>query len=283
MKVCVVIAARNAAATIGDQLDALAEAEDPPEEWEVIVCENGSTDGTREVAERFSGRLPLRTIEVLGEPSVGRARNAGVAASDADAAIFCDADDVVSPTFLRAMVGALERHEAVGARAELELLNDPWTLAPRDDVDGLRILPFPPHLPFASGYGLGVRRACHDEIGGFDESIALEDVDYSIRLQRAGVTLHYEPSAVVHYRTRKKLGGISRQAFGYANAFALLQKRYGEGTDGPAWAWPIRGWKHVLGAVPDATSQAGRATLAWRAGWQAGRIAGSVRYRVLAA
>jgi len=282
MKVSVVIAARNAAATIGDQLEALAEAEDPPDEWEVIVCENGSTDGTREVAERFSGRLPLRTIDVLGEPSVGRARNAGVAASDAEGVIFCDADDVVSPTFLRAMAGALERHEAVGARAELDLLNEPWTLAPRDDVDGLRILPFSPYLPFASGYGLGVRRARHDEIGGFDESIMLEDVDYSIRLQLAGVTLHYEPHAIVHYRTRAQLRGIARQAFFYARDFALLQRRYSDAARGPAWAWPLKGWRHVFGALPHATTRAGRAKLAWRAGWQAGRIAGSVRYRVLA-
>lgn len=283
MKVCVVIAARNAAATIGEQLEALAESEDQPDEWEVIVCENGSTDGTREVAERFSGRLPLRTIEVPGEPSIGRARNVGVAASDADALIFCDADDVVSRTFLRAMVGALERHEAVGARAELHLLNDPWTLAPRRDVDALAILPFPPHLPIASGFGLGVRRARHDEIGGFDESVTLEDVDYSIRLQLAGVTLHYEPCAVVHYRTRAQLGGIARQAFVYAHAFALLQKRYSHAVAGSAWTWPLKGWRHVFGALPRATTRAGRATLAWRAGWQAGRIAGSVRYRVLAA
>jgi glycosyltransferase involved in cell wall biosynthesis len=282
VKVAVVIAARNAAATIGDQLEALAGAEDPPHGWEVIVCENGSIDGTREVAERFSDRLPLRTIAVEGEPSVGRARNAGVAASDAEALIFCDADDVVAPRFVRAMAAALERHEAVGARAEFDLLNDPWTLAPRDDVDGLRILPFPPHLPFASGYGLGVRRARHDEIGGFDESMILDDVDYSIRLQLAGVALHYEAQAIVHYRTRAQLGGIARQGFFYSRDFVLLQKRYSDATAGPAWVWPLKGWRHVFGALPHATTRGGLATLAWRAGWQAGRIAGSVRYRVLA-
>ena len=282
MKIAVVIAARNAAAMIAEQLQALAEAEPPPGEWEVILCDNGSTDGTREIAERYRARLPLRIVDGPDGPSIGGARNTGVAASDAEALIFCDADDVVSGMFLRAMAGALERHEAVGARAELQHLNSPWTRAPRDDLDGLRILPFPPHLPFASGYGFGVHRRRHDDIGGFDETMALEDVDYSIRLQRAGVTLSYEPGAIVHYRVRSKLGEIGRQAFVYADGFALLQKRYGEGPRLSPWLWPLKGWTHVLGALPGVTTRAGRARLVWRAGWQLGRIAGSIRHRVLA-
>ena len=54
-----------------------------PEPWEVIVSDNGSTDETRRIVERFHGRLPGLRIVAKGE-----------------ALLFCDADDEVGPGWL---------------------------------------------------------------------------------------------------------------------------------------------------------------------------------------
>jgi hypothetical protein len=65
---------------------------------------------------------------------------------------------------------------------------------------------------------------------------------------------------------------------------ARVQRRYkrpGERVAGQR-TWLVEGWRPLLGTVPQLGRRAGRAQLAWHVGWQAGRYAGSLRYRVLA-
>ena len=66
MKLSIVIPCRNAARTIAVQLDALC-AQQWRGGWEVIVADNGSTDGTQAIVEGYSRRLPgLRLIDACG-------------------------------------------------------------------------------------------------------------------------------------------------------------------------------------------------------------------------
>jgi GT2 family glycosyltransferase len=112
----------------------------------------------------------------------------------------------------------------------------------------------------------------------------LFDTDFSVKAQLAGFELVYVPEAVVHYRYRSTFGGIFDQARRYAEQMARIQGRYrppGEPVPGRR-TWPVEGWRPLLAEVPRVGSKAGRARLAWHLGWQAGRYAGSVRYRVLA-
>src|SRR5262245_53435164 len=116
MKLSVIIPCRNAVKTIEAQLDALCQQEWEGG-WEVIVADNGSMDGTREVVARFFGRLPpLLLVDASTRRGAGHARNVGVKAATGDAIVFCDADDEVGAGWLSAMGNALTRHDFVAGR-----------------------------------------------------------------------------------------------------------------------------------------------------------------------
>lgn len=284
--VSVVLACRNAEATLAAQLEALAR-QGFAEPWELMLVDNGSSDGTLAVADRFAERLPLRVVDASERAGQAFALNAGVRAAGAERIVFCDADDEVADGWLAALAGALAEHELVAGRHDVEALNAPAFRASREPafVHGLPTLPFPPFVPHATSSALGLTRRLHDELGGFDETMdVLFDTDLSVRAQLAGHAIHEVPEAVVRYRYRDTLGGTFRQARSYAAAMALLQCRYvPAGARAPGRrTWLVEGWQPVLGALPRAGTAAGRARLAWLLGWQAGRYAGSVRYRVLA-
>lgn len=91
MRISVIIAARNAAVTLGAALDSALGQTLPPEE--VIVVDDGSRDGTADVARSFPGVL------CLSQPArgVSAARNRGVAAARGDWVAILDADDLWVP------------------------------------------------------------------------------------------------------------------------------------------------------------------------------------------
>ena len=286
-RLSVVIPAYNATGTFGVQLDALA-AQKWSKPWEVLVADNGSTDGTRELVESFTGRIPgLRVVDASARRGPPFALNLGARDADGEALAFCDADDEVAPGWIAAMGAALADEECVACRQEVDKLNEPWVLESRgpsimSDGVGLR-LPFPPYLPHAPSSGLGVRRALHERVGGFDESLfANYDTDYCIRLQQLGVRIAFAPDALLQYRYRDDIGAIFSQARLYAETSALLQKRYATGAAVPAWRWPVKHWRPLLRELVGSYRRGSRARLAWLAGWQVGRYAGSVRHRVLA-
>ena len=156
LKLSVVIPCLNAAATIGVQLEALAR-QSWEGEWEVIVADNGSTDGSREIVESYRGRLPgLKLVDASDRRGQAHARNLGAAAATGDAFLFCDADDEVAPGWLAALGRALAVHEFVACRYDNETLNPVWVrrthLNPQKD--GLTAYDYPPFLPHAGGGGL---------------------------------------------------------------------------------------------------------------------------------
>jgi glycosyltransferase involved in cell wall biosynthesis len=71
--VSVVVPVRNAARTLGYQLEALA-SQDSASSWEVVAVDNRSEDESRQIAERFSGRLELRVVEARERLGAGYAR-----------------------------------------------------------------------------------------------------------------------------------------------------------------------------------------------------------------
>jgi glycosyltransferase involved in cell wall biosynthesis len=142
--VSVVIPARNARRTLGAQLEALR-AQDYAGPWELVVADNGSTDGTADLASAWAHTLPLRVVDASLRRGASFARNRGWRSALGDLMAFCDADDVVSSGWLSRLTEAAEEADLVGGPYEFRRLNaiqgQPWWDGASLPV-GLNFLPF---------------------------------------------------------------------------------------------------------------------------------------------
>jgi glycosyltransferase involved in cell wall biosynthesis len=284
MDLSVVIPCKNGAGAIGEQLAALSRQHwNRP--WEVIVADNGSTDGTAAVVLKHKKHLPqLRWLDASRRPGAAHARNAGVAAAGGQAIAFCDADDEVGTDWLAAMGNGLKHHDFVAARLDIEKLNLPEITSNLNHPqrDGLQTVAYPPHLPHASGTSLGVRRELHHAVGGFDEDLPyLEDTDYCFRLQLRGIKLHFLAEAVVHYRFKDRPQELFRQARHWGQYNVLMYKRYREHMrlEHP-WKRHLSLWRSLIRRSPCLLEKEQRPAWVKTLGTQVGLLQGSIKYRV---
>jgi glycosyltransferase involved in cell wall biosynthesis len=134
VQLSVVVPCRNAAETLGEQLEALTR-QSFRALWEVVVVDDGSTDDTRAVAEGFLDRLPLVVVDAGdGHHSPARARNVGVQAARGERILFCDSDDVVDDGWGSALEHALDEHGFVCARRNLQRLKSALAMESNRDV-----------------------------------------------------------------------------------------------------------------------------------------------------
>lgn len=286
MKLSVVIPCYNAVDTLGVQLEALAnQCWSKP--WEVIVVDNRSTDGSRQIAERYKGRLPnLRIVDASAGQGTQFAMNVAVEAATGEAIAVCDADDEVAPGWVAAMGEALSRHDFVACSVDIEKLNPPWVTSGRvhPQRDGLQKALYPPYLLHAGGGTLGVKRSLYIMVGGYDEALTyLHDTDFCFKLQRAGVQLHFVPDAVVHVRLRHTLGGVYHQARCWAVYKVGVYKKYQGATEiesPPSWKRYARNWQYLLQALPYIRQKRDCLRFVGMLGSQVGLLQGSLKYRI---
>ena len=287
MKLSVIIPCFNVADTLAYQLEALANQQ-WSEPWEVIVADNGSTDGSMAILEQYKQKLAnLRLVDASDRRGRAHACNVGVLAAAGEAIAFCDADDIVGAGWVAAMGEALSKYDFVACRLDCEKLNEPWTLKYRSlnlQSDGSIEYEYPPYLPHAAGASLGVKGSIHEAVGGFDETLLrLQDTDYCWKIQLAGTKLHFVPEAVIYYRFRHTIRGLYRQARLWGDYNVFLYKKYRAlGMPQLSWKASIKAWLHLLKRFPQILSKEDRAKWLWLLGWRVGRVQGCIRYRVLA-
>lgn len=222
----------------------------PPE---VVVVDNGSTDGSTEALRRLHPDVAV----VVPGANLGYARgaNLGIACTTAPVVAVCNADVVVSPGAGAAMLARFAAEDDLGALGPSIRNPDgsPYPSARRDPGVGdalghallgalrpgnrftrrYRNLDLAPDVPrdtdWCSGAAVWLRRAALDEVGGWDERYFLffEDVDLGRRLRRAGWRVAYEPAAQVihalgasrHRRPVRSVLAHHRGAYRYAAAW----------------------------------------------------------------
>lgn len=274
--------------TIADQLHALFRQEAAPP-FEVIVADNGSTDRSAEIVEALSSVAPpgveLFVVDCSQRVGVSAARNAGVKASRADRVLICDADDIVSPVWVREMMAALQTYDLVGGALDQATLNPDLvgTVARRLDENLPISLGF---LPFAMGANVGARRKMIEAIGGWDETFigGGDDVDFSWRAQLAGYTIGFSEGAVIAYRLRNDLKGACKQSYRYARAGPRLYRIYGHlGARRRTSRSIVYSWFWIISRAPVVAFGSYGLRILWcrRVGLAFGRVAGSLRNRVL--
>jgi glycosyltransferase involved in cell wall biosynthesis len=278
----VVIPTHNGAATLGDQLSALATQKvDRP--FEVLVVNNQSTDATEEIARAAMDRLPLRVVRAFAGAGVSYARNAGTAEASGDRVLYCDADDVVRPGWVQAMTEALDSYDIVGGVNDVTRINS-TTVQALSWHPAMDALPTAmKYLPYAIGSNMGVRKAVLDALGGFDETYVggHEEVDFAWRAQEAGHSIGFVPDAIIDYRLRDTMKGVMKQRHGYGRSYAQLYSRFRHAPiPRNRFRREIRSLLSGLADLPQAVRQ--RRIPLWLAGaaWTTGRWRGSLAARV---
>jgi GT2 family glycosyltransferase len=184
-----------------------------PEPHEVIVVDNGSTDGTVDwVVARDRGGL-IRNRENLG---FARAANQGMAAASGDTVVVLNNDTLVTKGWLAALLRALDRDPRIGIAAPMSnyvsggQLIDPvgyesgpsqeledYVAQRAEDYEGAGF-----GVERVSGLCMAISRRLIDHIGGFDPIFAIgnyEDDDYSIRARKAGFRLWVCQDSFIHH------------------------------------------------------------------------------------
>ena len=284
--VSVVVPAYNEAAHLGAQLRALG-AQDYEGEVEILVADNGSTDGTPDVARAAAEQsLPqVRVLDASQRPGPSAARNAGWRAARGELVLFCDADDLVEPGWVRAMVDALGTAGVVGGRLEVESLNDRLTLAWRQPPAQTALPRGEGYLPFAMGSNMGARADVLRTVGGFDEELdrSGEEPDLCWKAQLAGEAIAFAPDAVIRYRLRQGLCPLVRQQRNWGKGSVDLYVRFRDkGMPRSSTARSLRRWAELLAATPYAlASRERRGRWAARLAYRWGRVLASIEHRTV--
>lgn len=208
------MAAFNAAATITEQLAALAHQVGAGNDWEVIVVDNGSDDKTMQFVAASIETFPvkLRVVSATERRGAAYARNYGVAITRAPYVAFCDADDRVTCNWVAEALDALQDCDVVtGTILQYQPPSDhsePQLFAGGhfNTVIG----------PAISGGNFAAKTETLRQIGGFDESFTRyghEDSELSIRIHEQGGRVQWAPKMRLFYRNPRGARTLLRKNF----------------------------------------------------------------------
>jgi len=235
-KVSVVIAARDAEATLPALLAACA-AQDHPGPLEVVVVDDGSTDDTARVAREAGVRVVQQ--ENRGPAA---ARNRGWREARAPVVLFTDSDCVPRSDWARRLAGGLDDDHAVSC-GSYGIANPGNLLAETVHAEILwRHSRLPDDVEFAGSYNLGVRREALEAVGGFDEAYPVpsgEDNDLSYRLRDAGHRIRFVRDAVVAHHHPVSLRRYLREQARHGAWRMVLYARHPGRARGDGYAGPL--------------------------------------------
>ncbi|MEO6835095.1 MAG: glycosyltransferase family A protein [Candidatus Tumulicola sp.] len=231
MRATIQLCTYNRAELLERVLDACFEQTAPEDAYEVVLVNDGSTDGTPATIERARARARC-AFTVVTQPNSGLAkgRNAGIARAAGERIIFIDDDVLVLPNFVAEHLRAHAAHpQAIvrGGAIDVESFDDlpppVWSIK---DYSGNYFWTTNVSLPLAT-----IRA-----IGGFDGAFSeygWEDIDVGLRLRARGVKAIFNPKALAyHFKPRPRSGSVEkmvRQAQAQARTAVRLAKLH------PTW------------------------------------------------
>ncbi len=225
--VSVVVPCYNSRMTIGECLAGLESQTFPPDQFEIIVADNGSTDGSSELIQVQFPRVRLLHVTQKGS---GYARNAGIAIAKGQFILSTDGDCFAEPDWIAALVEAISvapsKTAAIGGlilpysqKTLVERYTPAWVGQPEASSSKNKIrYTATPNAIFDADR---IR-----EVGGFDGTLGFDDTDLGLRLQSAGYIVQYSDKAVVHHRNPVTFGELYRHRRKYGQFFFTLAQKH---------------------------------------------------------
>ena len=284
----------NRKALLGRVLDSLLHQDLDPDDYEIVLVDDGSTDGSFE--EIVAPLHPPCAFHAVRQRNVGLAhgRNVGIASARGEFILFMDDDVLATPGLLAAHVRFHRAHPRAICRAGVI------------NVDGFDRLP-PPRYSWRNYSGayfwttnVSLPLALVREAGGFDERFreyGWEDLELGFRLRRMGVPSMLARDAIVyHYKPpvpRADVPRMVRQARAQARTAVQFLRKHphwrvalATGQIAPVRFWSgvarAAGWPRVLERLSGVNAEDGNANGAL-AQWAARRLARAAYFEEIAA
>ncbi|MFM7629283.1 MAG: glycosyltransferase [Algoriphagus sp.] len=191
-------------------------------QFEVVVVEDGSTLRCDEIVASFSQSLSIRYFyqENTGQ---GFARNFGMQQAKGDFFVILDSDVLLPPAYFEQLRLALQTRslDAFGgpdaAAADFSPLQKAMDFAMTSfwTTGGIRGKLKNPAAYQARGFNMGVSREVFARVGGFVDPNRGEDIEWSIRIKKAGFRLELVSEAFVYHKRKNTLWSFAKQGFSF--------------------------------------------------------------------
>jgi GT2 family glycosyltransferase len=199
---------------------------------EIVLVDNDSTDGTRDVVDTIHTLSPFRIKRFYLDRNLGFAggNNFGLQHASGTYIALLNPDGIADPLWLEKLSSAMDEHREVGVCASkmiaygtdrIDSAGDGYATSLKgfkrgegESIEGYR----QPEFVFGACAGAGLyRKTMLDQIGFFDPDFFLihEDTDLNFRAQLAGWKILYVPEAIVYHKVRSSIGAMSDLAVYY--------------------------------------------------------------------
>lgn len=233
IEISIIIPVRNQIKTLTMALDSLKHQIKSPRQFEIVISDDGSTDGTGEMLKRL--RYPIFFKYSHNDPPLGRSanRNQGAAKSSGGTLIFFDGDMVPDREYIDYILDDLNP-----AVVKIGNVKPP----PNSPVDGLDKYLYsrgrhvfadkPQDLPgrYFTSNNFRIDRELFIKTGGFDTNFTGwggEDIDFGLRVIESGISIKNEPAAITYHYHKRTIESLAQDfnSFG-ANSFAYLIRKH---------------------------------------------------------
>lgn len=228
-KTSVVVPVYNDPGGLGTTIESLVDQ--TATDYEVIIADNGSTDGTTEVARTLARHERVRHVREDAVQSSYAARNAGIKAAKGEILGFVDADMWVKSDYIESITDRMgDDREYMGCRVEV-VAND-GLVARYRAATGFDVETYVREKRFAPTCCLVVRRRVFDAVGRFDARLRSNgDLEFGRRVHNAGFDLVYESKITLYHPARSTLRELVSQSARIGRGRGELREHHGDQFD----------------------------------------------------
>ena len=204
-------------------------------DFEVIIVEDGSQKPCKEVCDKYTDKLNLKYF-MKENSGPGQSRNYGAERSEGEYLLILDSDVVLPENYLYAIEEELHRDKADAFGGPDRAHNSftdtqkaiSYSMTSFFTTGGIRGGKKKMDKFYPRSFNMGIRREVYNKLGGFSKMRFGEDIDFSIRIFKAGCKCRLFPGAWVYHKRRTDFRKFWRQVYNSGIARINLYKKYPE-------------------------------------------------------